>query len=95
MSNINNNLSVGANSLVKRVASGTGNTGTGNIAPKTSGYGTDSLVRNGATAAVGNSANATATAALDRLATCYDASPEVFARNLAEATLNDVCRLVG
>ena len=93
MNNINN-LNVGANSLVKRVASNNATPATGSAA-RPAGYGTDSLVRNGASNPVAASANATATAAIDRLANCFHEDAHQFARNLAEATLNDVCRLVG
>ena len=91
---INNSINVG-NSLYKRVGSSETATNVGSPAARSASYGTDNLVRTGATNAAGASANATATAALDRLATCYDANPEVFAHNLAEASLNDVARQIG
>ena len=94
MQNVNNNSTIGTG-LVKRVASNTATPATSNAA-RTASYGTDNLVRNaGATAATAATANASAAAALDRLANAYHEDPAVFCRNLAEATLNDVCRLVG
>jgi hypothetical protein len=79
---------------VRRPAPSSTSTPAGNPAPPAS-YGPDALVRNGAPTSVPSSADVAAAAALDRLSIAFHEDPRQFARNLAVASLNDVCRLVG